>query len=84
MAIYTRRVQAILTEEQYRQLTRLARRRHQPVSVLVRQAIEQTYMQGVEAQARRRAALADLLSLELPAPGWDTMEAEIIAGALEQ
>ncbi len=82
MAIYTKRIQAVLTDEQYRQLLRIARLQHRPISHLVREAIEEIYFGG-SALEQRRQALKDLLSLEAPVPDWDQMEKEIILGALE-
>lgn len=82
MAIYTERVQTVLTEEQYRKLSQLAQQTGKAVSVLVREAIEETYIQK-SSRAARRAALERLLSLESPTTDWKQMEAEIIAGAIE-
>jgi predicted transcriptional regulator len=80
MAVYTRRVQAVLTEEQYQALSRLAEEMEKPLSVLIREAVEQVYLEQAE-QERRRAALRRLLSLEAPVADWDQMEDEIIRGA---
>jgi predicted DNA-binding protein len=80
MAVYTRRVQAVLTEEQYQALSRLAEEMSKPLSVLIREAVEQVYLEQAE-QERRRAALRRLLSLEAPVADWDQMEDEIIRGA---
>lgn len=82
MAIYTRRIQATLTEEQYRDLQRIARARHTTVSELVRDALEREYFEG-PALEQRRQALQELLSLNAPVADWQQMEAEIIRGALE-
>ena len=38
---YTKRVQTVLTEEQYAALSQLALERDKPLSVLIREAIEQ-------------------------------------------
>jgi predicted DNA-binding protein len=80
MAVYTRRVQAVLTEEQYQALSRLAEEMEKPLSVLIREAVEQVYLEQAE-QERRRAALRRLLSLEAPVADWEQMEEEIIQGA---
>jgi predicted DNA-binding protein len=80
MAVYTRRLQAVLTEEQYQALSRLAEEMAKPLSVLIREAVEQVYLEQAE-QERRRAALRRLLSLEAPVADWDQMEEEIIRGA---
>ena len=83
MAIYTKRIQAVLTEEQYRALLKLAKQQHRPVSELVRDAIDSVYFGGA-ALEKRRAALQDLLSIDAPVADWETMEAEIIKGSLEE
>lgn len=83
MATYTRRVQAVLSAAQYRQLERLSRTTDQPISVLVRRAVERAYL-GVASHARRRAALGRLFALEAPVASWARMEADIAAGAEER
>jgi len=82
MAVFTERVQTVLTKEQYDALTRLAREEEKPVSVLVREAVEKVYFEEVERK-RRQVALAALLSLDAPVADWEQMEAEIVGGALE-
>ena len=81
MAIYTRRVQAVLSDEQYAALTDLSDDTGKPVSALVREAVEQVYFTEA-ARARRQAALRTILSLAAPAPDWEQMEAEITRGAM--
>jgi predicted DNA-binding protein len=80
MAVYTRRVQAVLSEEQYEILSRLSEETEKPLSVLVREAVEKVYIEQAE-QEQRRAALQRLLSLEAPVADWEQMEEEIIQGA---
>lgn len=81
MAVYTKRVQTVLTEEQYEILSQLALKQDKPLSVLIREAIEKIYFAEVDRQ-RRRAALANLLSLDAPVADWEEMEEEIIRGAV--
>lgn len=81
MTRYTKRVQAVLSEEQYEALSRLARESGKPVSLLIREAVEGVYFEAAERE-RRRAALAELLALEAPVADWEQMEEEIIQGAL--
>jgi hypothetical protein len=81
MAVYTKRVQAVLTAEQYAALSQLSAELGKPISLLIREAIEKVYFK--EAQGKRRqAALASLLSLQAPVADWEQMEEEIIRGAL--
>jgi predicted DNA-binding protein len=82
MARYTHRVQAVLTELQYQELAELAEAAGRPVSVMVREAIETTYLRHV-AERRRHSALEQLLSLDAPVADWEQMESEIVDGALE-
>jgi len=70
----------VLTEEQYQALSRLAEEMEKPLSVLIREAVEQVYLEQAD-QERRRAALRRLLALEAPVADWDQMEEEIIRGA---
>lgn len=81
MAVFTERVQTVLTKEQYDALSRLAREEEKPVSVLVREAVEKVYFEETERK-RRQEALAALLSLDAPVADWEQMEDEIISGAL--
>ncbi|MFQ5796900.1 MAG: ribbon-helix-helix protein, CopG family [Candidatus Bipolaricaulia bacterium] len=82
MTTYTKRVQAVLTEEQYELLQRLSQEQGKPISVLIREAIEQQYFQKALLE-RRRQALQRLLALDAPIADWEQMEAEIIQGAVE-
>ena len=79
---YTKRVQTVLTEEQYALLLEIAEEQGKPLSVLIREAIEEEYFQKA-ALRRRRAALQSLLSLEAPVADWEEMEAEIAKGATD-
>ncbi|HVC32352.1 MAG TPA: hypothetical protein VNL16_02460 [Chloroflexota bacterium] len=82
MATYTKRVQTVLTDEQYETLCRLAEERDKPISSLIREAVEAVYFEQARRD-RRLSALADLLSLHAPVADWEVMEEEIIQGALE-
>ena len=81
MAIYTKRVQTVLTEEQYQKLTQLAAEKSKPVSLLIREAVDVVYFAEAKRQ-RRRAALDRILSLDTPSADWEQMESEIIEGAI--
>ncbi len=82
MATYTKRVQSVLTTEQYELLQRVAHEKGRPISVLIREAIEREYFKKALLE-RRRSALKKLLSLKAPVADWEQMEAEIAQGALE-
>ena len=72
----------MLTEEQYHLLQELAERTGQPVSVLVREAIDKVYFEQALME-QRQAALRRLLALDAPVADWGEMEVEISRGVLE-
>lgn len=82
MATYTKRVQTVLTEQQYRTLSKLSAELDKPLSVLVREAVEDVYFSPADRD-RRRAALKTLLALDAPVADWEEMEDEIVRGATE-
>ncbi len=82
MAIYTERVQTVLTKEQYERLMELAEQEQKPLSVMIREAVEERYFVKIDQQ-KRQDALASLLALDAPVADWPQMEAEIEQGALD-
>ena len=62
MSRYTKKVQVLLTEEQYRELSTLAAQEHKKVGVIVREAVEQTCL-AKNKQERIRQAATELLEL---------------------
>lgn len=83
MAVFTHRVQAVLTQEQYEALQQLSESTGKPLSELIREAIEKTYLEQQDRE-RREAALERLLSLDAPVSEWTDMEKEIARGASAQ
>lgn len=53
MAVYTKRVQAVLTEEQYELLSRLSVEQGKSLSALIREAIGEVYFQQAHHERRR-------------------------------
>ena len=80
MGLYNKRVQAVLTGEQYALLSELSAESGKTISHLIREAVQKVYLEEV-TQERRQAALESLLSLDAPVASWEQMEAEIIQGA---
>jgi hypothetical protein len=80
MAVYNKRVQAVLTEEQFVLLNEMAAESGKTVSRLVREAVEKVYLEEA-VQERRQEALRKLLALEAPVADWEQMENEILRGA---
>lgn len=83
MAIYKKRVQAVLTEEQFALLNEMAAESGKTVSMLIREAVDKVYL-AEAIQERRQAALKNLLALDAPTADWDQMEAEILRGAMHE
>jgi hypothetical protein len=81
MTAYTRRVQTVLTDQQFEELFQLALETSKPVSVLVREAVETAYFVPKQRQQRLKA-LERLLALNAPVADWEQMEEEIIQGAI--
>jgi hypothetical protein len=80
MAVYTKRVQTVLSDDQFEMLTQLALEQGKPVSLLIREAVEEVYFKQASLQ-RRQEAFQDLLKLDAPVADWEQMEEEIIRGA---
>jgi hypothetical protein len=78
MPIYTRRVQTVLTDQQYRQLAVIALESGKPISVLIREAVEIVHFIPKQENARMEA-LRELLSLNAPVADWEQVEEEIAA-----
>jgi hypothetical protein len=62
MSRYSKKVQVLLTEEQYRYLAGIAAKEHKRIGAVVREALEQTYLAGLQRERIRRAA-TELLEL---------------------
>lgn len=78
----TRRVQTVMTEEEYQLLRQIARQRRKTVSALIREAVVTECLEK-ERDKRRREALDRLLGLDAPVGDWEGMEAEIEKGAMD-
>lgn len=77
----TKRVQTVLTGEQYKLLLQVAKKKKKTVSAIVREAVETECLEE-ELRATRKHALEDLLALDAPVSDWEKMEAEIERGAI--
>jgi len=75
-----KRVQTVLSAEQYELLLQVAKKKQKTVSALVREAVE-TECLDEELRVTRKHALEDLLSLDAPVSDWEKMETEIERGA---
>lgn len=73
---YIRRVQTMLTEQQYALLQAFAQDVKKPLSVVIREALERALIRGLEQQ-RRQEALNRLCSGATPIGEWPEMERQI-------
>ncbi len=80
-SVRTKRVQTVLTNEQYELLLQGAKKEKKTVSALVRQAVEVECLEE-ELRTTRQHALKDLLSLDAPVSDWEKMEGEIVKGVI--
>ena len=80
-SVRTKRVQTVLTKEQYELLLQVAKKEKKTVSALVRQAVEAEYLEE-ELRTTRQHALKNLLSLDAPVSDWKEMEGEIVKGVI--
>ena len=78
MAKYQRKIQVLLSEEQFRDLGEIAAQQKKKIGTLVREAIEEYYLKKAK-QDRIAEAVDRLLSLpEVPAPeDWEQFEKEL-------
>ena len=83
MALYTERVQTVLTKTQYERLLALAEQEQKPLSVIIREAVVERYFVHIDQQERQKA-LDALLALDAPMADWPQMEAEIEQRALDR
>jgi hypothetical protein len=78
MPKYTKKIQMLVTDDQYRELEKIASKEHKKLGTLVREAVVEYHLKN--AKQRRIAEAADrLLSLpEVPAPdNWEDFGKEL-------
>ena len=73
---YAKRVQTMLTEQQYELLQEYAQEINKPLSTLIREALEQSLIVDLE-QRRKQKALEWMAAQELPVDDWEVMERQI-------
>jgi len=81
MAKYLKKIQVLLTEQQFKDLEEIASKNHKKLGTLVREAIEEYHLKN-KKQREIAEAVDRLLSLpEVPAPDdYQKWEAEYLAG----
>lgn len=78
----SRRLQVIVSNDEYNLVAQLARRQNKTISALLRDAIRSTVVEEAVREERRQA-LRTLLSLDAPVADWLEMEKEMARGAAE-
>jgi predicted transcriptional regulator len=76
MATLTKRVQVLLDQFQYQRLDEIARQRDRSMGALIREAIDQVYLQS--AMGERLGAVRALAAMQLPVADWEQMERESV------
>lgn len=79
MATLNKRVQVLLSEDMWQDLTVLAQTQESSVGHLIREAIAQTYFvsnQASDIEARLRM-VASMATYSMPMGDWETIEAEL-------
>jgi predicted transcriptional regulator len=76
VAALTKRVQVLFSPAQYARLQEIARARGESVGSLVRQAVQQQYLDN--SRAERLAAVEKMGAFRLPVSDWEQMERESV------
>ncbi|MDI6822149.1 MAG: ribbon-helix-helix protein, CopG family [Actinomycetota bacterium] len=80
MSELTKRLQILLSPEQYRKLELYAKKRKKSVASVIREAIEKLLHERTKLEKKK--AVERMLSRELPIDDWEKMEEEIMKGAI--
>ena len=80
MAILTKRVQVLFSEDQWQQLAQKAAEREKSVASLIREAVEQTYFSAKQKSIDEKLAVIEEMSqMNLNVDDWEVMKQEIIS-----
>jgi predicted transcriptional regulator len=75
----TKRVQILLSPEQFSRLQEIAKTEGESLGALIRKALEEVYLE--REQQDRLAAVREMAALRLPVADWEQMERESIGAA---
>jgi len=76
MTMLTRQVQVLLNPFQYQRLDEIARQRNRSMEALIREAVDQVYLQSTVDE--RLEAVQALSAMQLPVADWEQMERESV------
>jgi len=76
MTMLTRQIQVLLNPFQYQRLDEIARQRNRSMEALIREAVDQVYLQSTVDE--RLEAVQALSAMQLPVADWEQMERESV------
>ena len=82
MSKLTKRLQLLLTPEQYKMLQLYAKKHKKSIGSVIREALDK--MISGRSKKEKKKAVERLLSRKLPVSDWEQMEKEILEGATKE
>jgi len=80
MGILNKRAQVLFPKDKYAFLESIARKKKKSVGALIREAVEEKYLK--KELKEKEEIIKRLYKMNLPVADWESMEEEIILGAL--
>lgn len=80
MSELTKRLQILLSPEQYIKLELYAKKERKSVASVIREAVDKMLSQRTKSEKKK--AVERMLARELPVEEWEKMEEEIMKGAI--
>ncbi|MBI4743453.1 MAG: hypothetical protein HY776_01270 [Actinobacteria bacterium] len=80
MGTLNKRTQVLFAKDKYAFLERIARKKKKSVGALIREAVEEKYLK--KESKEKEEIIKRLSKMNLPVSDWESMEEEIILGAL--
>ena len=82
MSELTKRLQLLLTPEQYKMVQLYAKKHKKSIGSVIREALDKIISE--RSKKEKQKAVQRLLSRKLPVSNWEQMEEEIIQGATKE
>ncbi|MCL5987256.1 MAG: hypothetical protein M1371_11950 [Actinobacteria bacterium] len=77
MEKFNKRTQILLSEEEYNKLKELSTKKNKSMSLLIREAVDNTY---IKIREDKKNIIDKIVKLELPVDDWEKMKEEIEQG----
>lgn len=74
---FNKRTQILFSEDQYAKLKELSFKKNKSVSLLVREAVDNTF---TKTKIDKKNIVDNITKLNLPVSDWETMKKEVIQG----